>query len=337
MTYSQAVARANVLREALLDHGVRKVSIELVQGRGSGGWSDTRFVGTLGHHIVSRRSQGLTPFLNLVKKGRSDLPGPICNGYGGFDEVARIICMGWANHPGMGGPVTVESGVIPQNNGRPYLFGWEFEGGLSASDWPDSMHDFMARCLAGTLDFIGHEQGRTITEKSHHEHKTWAPGRKSDRLGYTLSTARSRIATVLSQPKEEDMALLPMRKGDGTGSRESKKSDVAWVQRMLNRAYGAGLTTDGNYGPKTSAAIAKYLPDPNVNGDTFTGNRMGRLMDDFIRATATGQQGPKGDPGPRGPAGPQGPKGDPGPRGPKGDPGDPFAGTVEIVGTLRKG
>lgn len=331
MTYSQALVRAKSLKEAMLDHGVERVSIELVEGRGGAGWNADTHIATMAHHIVSRRSQGLTPFLNLCKKGRADLPGPLCNVYGGFDRVARIICMGWANHSGKGGPVTVEKGVIPQNNGRAYFLGTEFEGGLDPDDWRDEDHEFQARVLAAQLDWLG------VTEKSHHEHKTWAPGRKSDRLGYTLSTARSRIATVLSQPKEEDMALLPMRKGDGTGSRESKKSDVAWVQRMLNRAYGAGLTTDGNYGPKTSAAIAKYLPDPNVNGDTFTGNRMGRLMDDFVRATATGQQGPKGDPGPRGPAGPQGPKGDAGPRGPKGDPGDPFAGTVEIVGTLRKG
>jgi hypothetical protein len=103
---TEALAHADRLRESLLDHGVKKVSIELVQGRPGGpndAWWTTTFVGSLGHHIVSRRSQGLTPFLWLVKQGRADLPGPICNGYGGFDEVARIICMGWANHPGRGG------------------------------------------------------------------------------------------------------------------------------------------------------------------------------------------------------------------------------------------
>lgn len=158
MSQTEAIARARDLKASLLDHGVRQVSIELVRGRPAGpngGWWDERFVGTLGHHIVSRRSQGQTPFLWLVKAGRSDLPGPICNGYGGFDEIARIITMGWANHPGRGGPVTVELGTIPQNNGRPYLFGWEFEGGIDPDDWPDSMRTFMGRCHAGTLDWIG--------------------------------------------------------------------------------------------------------------------------------------------------------------------------------------
>lgn len=194
MSRTEAVARARTLREALLDHGVGTVSIELVVGRPggpNGGWWDGRFVATLGHHIVSRRSQGLTPFLSLVKDGRSDLPGPICNGYGGFDRVARIVCMGWANHPGQGGPVTVQQGTIPANNARPYLFGWEFEGGIEASDWPESMREFMGACHAGTLAWLG------VTEASHLEHKSWAPARKVDRLGYTLAAARAEAARNL--------------------------------------------------------------------------------------------------------------------------------------------
>jgi hypothetical protein len=187
VTRAQALTAADELRHHLLDAGVRAVSIELVEGRSGSGWYDDRFVGTMGHHIVSRRSQGLTPGLNLVKVGRTDLPGPLCNGYGGFDEIARIICMGWANHPGAGGPYTVPSGTIPANNGRPYLFGWEHEGGISEADWTPSFREFMGRCHAGTLTWLG------LDEQSHIEHKTWAPTRKVDRLNYTLGGARAEI------------------------------------------------------------------------------------------------------------------------------------------------
>ncbi|MCI0679657.1 MAG: hypothetical protein L0Z63_11540 [Actinobacteria bacterium] len=202
MSQELAISRAQELRAALLDHGVKAVSIELQPGRGgtpNNGWYDTRFVANMGHHIVSYRSQGLTPGLALVKKGRTDVPGPLCNGYGGFDEVARIICLGWANHPGAGGPYTVPSGVIPANNGRPYIFGWEHEGGILESDWGDSFRIFMGRCHAATLDWLG------LDERSHLEHKTWAtpPGRKIDRLGYTLEGARAEV--VANQTKEDDM------------------------------------------------------------------------------------------------------------------------------------
>lgn len=204
MTYQQAIADAAHLRQSLLDHGVKAVSIELVEGRGGQGWSTRSHVGTMGHHIVSRRSQGDTPGLHLVKVGRADLPGPLCNGYGGFDEVARIVCMGYANHPGRGGPYTVPAGTIPTNNGRPYFFGWEMEGGQVLADWTDSYRLFMARCFAGTLDWLGQPA------EAHIEHKTWAPTRKVDRLGYTLERARQEIleASDMAQFDEVTAARL---------------------------------------------------------------------------------------------------------------------------------
>jgi len=272
MSQSEAVARARQLREALLDYGVKKVSIELVKGRGSGGWSDTRFVGTLGHHIVSRRSQGNTPFLNLVKVGRSDLPGPLANGYGGFDEVARIICMGWANHPGAGGPITVEAGTIPRNNGRPYLFGWEFEGGIDPKDWPESFRVFMARCLAGTLAWLGR------TERSHADHKDWAPTRKVDRLGYTLSVARNEIANVLNETRRPTM-YLPLKRSEAT----LRKSDVAAIAYLLNAAYGTKLPGDGTWPTEMTNVLKTRLGE---DGTFVTGKMYARLLVDVAKAQA---------------------------------------------------
>jgi hypothetical protein len=281
MSKTEALARANVLRTSLLDHGVKAVSIELVEGRGGSGWSDDHFIGSLGHHIVSRRSMGLTPGLKLVKVGRSDLPGPLCNGYGGFDEVARIICMGWANHPGLGGPLTLERGTIPVNNGRPYLFGWEHEGGIVESDWDfngGSFRVFMGRCHAGTLDWISSERNYSLTENSHAEHKTWAPTRKVDRLGYTLAEARDELKPYLGDNMPSE-GYLPLHLNDGTANqRPHKASDVAWMQARLNRAFGTALRTDGNYGLATAAVIAQHLPDANADGSgtpgrAFTGNR----------------------------------------------------------------
>lgn len=215
MTQVQAVTAAQELRGFLLKRGVKTVSIELVEGRGGSGWLRGTHVASQGHHTVSRRSNGLTPCLKLVKVGRPDVAGPLCNGYGGFDEVARIICMGWANHPGEGGPYKVEAGTIPRNNGRPYLFGWEFEGGLDLADFTPSYRGFMAACLAGTLDYLGR------TQASHLEHKTWAPGRKIDRLGYSLDKARQEI-----MDKGDEMA--PLRKlGDNA-------NDVNLWKRALN-------------------------------------------------------------------------------------------------------
>jgi hypothetical protein len=210
-TPTGALTAARNLAEALQDYGV-KVSIELMPGASSSGYGPRSFVRNLSHHTVSRPSNGLTPCLSLVKNGRSDLSGPLCNGYGGYDRVARIITLGYANHPGLGGPWSVPGwGTVPQDNGRPYIFGWEFEGGYSDS-WVGSlgeaMHDFMARCNAATLDWLttlpGNE-GPPAPILCQGEHKTWAPGRKIDRYGYTTASGQALTAKArASKTSEED-------------------------------------------------------------------------------------------------------------------------------------
>lgn len=83
---------------------------------------------------------------------------------------------------------------------------------------------------------------------------------------------------------EDDMPLFPLAHGDGIGDREAKRSDVAYIQAKLNRAFNAGLTTDGRYGDATAAAVARFLPDENEpTGRVFFGNR----GDDLDWALAT--------------------------------------------------
>jgi hypothetical protein len=207
-TRASAVAEAQQLKRCLLKAGVPQVSIEVIPGRPSpyGTWNAQFVMSDFAHHTVSRYNpSNKTPVLGLIKRGRSDLPGPLANGYGGFDLIARIITLGYANHPGFGGPMVVPSGVrkpltytIPKDSARRYAFGWEFEGGLAASDWyriytnkatgkKMSFHEFMARCLNGTQDMYDLPLG------AHAEHKTWAPTRKVDRMGYTKSSAIARM------------------------------------------------------------------------------------------------------------------------------------------------
>lgn len=214
------LSAASELRTALLDNGVPKVSIEL-RSDAQGLYRVNRFVRNLSHHIVSTRRAGLTPGLSLVKLGRSDLSGPLCNGYGGFDLCARIITLGYANHPGLGGPWSVPGwGTVPRDNGRPYIFGWEFEGGLYTEDWPEEMHVFMAQCNAGTLEWLSSLPGNPSSLaplECQGEHKTWAPGRKVDRLNYTTQSGRLRVAAVRAdktEPPQEEGWLMGLSDKD---------------------------------------------------------------------------------------------------------------------------
>lgn len=201
------LARAQGLKAALLAAGVPQVSIELMAGRPSPDvWGGCHPRTNFAHHIVSRYSAAgsLTPLLSLIKLGRTDLPGPLANGYGGWDLCARIITCGYANHPGTGGPIAVGGFVIPADSARPHAWGWEFEGGLVEADWDRvltnpatgkrmTMREFMGRCGAGLQNF------HKLARDAHLEHSTWTDatartrGRKNDRLNYTRARGVAEI------------------------------------------------------------------------------------------------------------------------------------------------
>lgn len=192
-----ALTKARALKRVMLSFGVPEVSIELSPGRpNSYGQYDALYVvSEMSHHTVSRYSpSSLTPVLWLCKNGRSDLPGPLCNGYGGWDLCYRIITFGYANHSGYGGPFTVpaltaKSFTIPKDSARRYAWGTEWEGGIAESDWSKlltnprnskkmTMREFMGRSNAALEEF------HKIHEYAHLEHSTWT-SRKVDRLNYT--------------------------------------------------------------------------------------------------------------------------------------------------------
>ena len=174
----------------------------------------------------------------------------------GYDLVYRIITMAWANHPGLGGPITLAGNTIPKNDGRPRFWGTEFEGGLE--EWSPEMHEAMARANRGILDWLA----RPI--ETHVEHKTWAPTRKIDRLGYTADLGRQRIAAVTGgefTPPPPPAPSNPWAGADpnaefAPGSRVLRLyragSDVKYVQAKV------GVETDGFFGPGTTAAVKAW-------------------------------------------------------------------------------
>lgn len=176
MSQASALAEARELKVAMSDYGV-KCSIELQIGRTWSGddWYSSKFL-RMHHHTVSRPSSGKTPCLYICKHGRPDVPGPLCNGYGGYDQIYRIITMGLANHPGLGGPITIDGVTVPKNSARISTWGTEWEGGIET--WPEYMLEFMGRADNALADWMG----RPVTSQM--EHKTWAPDRKIDRLNF---------------------------------------------------------------------------------------------------------------------------------------------------------
>lgn len=202
MTQATALKKAQDLKAMLLSYGVPEVSIELHQGRPvtfqSDRWDSLSIVTEFSHHTVSSyRASNLTPVLALCKSGRSDVPGPLCNGYGGWDLTYRIITFGYANHPGAGGPIVVNNFRIPQDSARRYAWGTEWEGGITEADWDKvltnprnkkkmTMREFMGRANAAIQDYFN------VPTDAHLEHSTWTT-RKVDRLNYTRAEGIAEI------------------------------------------------------------------------------------------------------------------------------------------------
>lgn len=288
----EAVHRAQILRGMLLKHGVPEVSIELQIGRPSAGddWNACRPLAVFSHHIASKPTQeNPTPGLALVKLGRSDLSGPLCNGTAGVDLVYRIICMGLANHPGFGGPLTVRGPLgtftIPKDVARPFAWGTEYEGGFDDATWDKeyenrrtgrrmTFREFMARANAGLVEGIWAINGRGKRPSAamdlsgyHAEHKTWAPDRKPDRLGYTTERGIDEIRKINNLKPLPHVNLANMQKA-AQGQISRPLPGVKRVQTALNALYGLGIGSDGTWEVDTTTGYKHHQTEVG-NGTEF--------------------------------------------------------------------
>lgn len=254
-SYREAKSAAEHLKACIERRGV-KVSIEL-QLDVNDSWQVAKKLGVISHHTASYARQGRTPCLALVKRGRSDVPGPLANGYGGRDLVYRIITVGKANHAGRGGPLKL-AGRIPANYGNSLTWGTEYEGGYE--DWPSDMREFMARSNAGILDHFG------WTADAHAEHSTWAPTRKIDRIHYTLESGRREIITLgrapAPKPAPKPKQANPWAgKNPGAkytpGSRTVRLYDAGTDVRFIQERIGVS-PADGYFGPQSAAKLREY-------------------------------------------------------------------------------
>jgi hypothetical protein len=83
----------------------RGVTVEFIPGwesRGNGQSAD--YVGGIIHHTATRSSDANPfPTRDILIKGRSDLPGPLCNWAGSWNGVLWVVAAHPANHAGASG------------------------------------------------------------------------------------------------------------------------------------------------------------------------------------------------------------------------------------------
>lgn len=208
------------------------------------------------------------------------------------DGTVWLIAGGACNFssgPGSGTVLTeIRQGIVPTQNardrdlsdddypdgdnwtdGNPWFFNFENDHLGKGSKIPEVQHDAIVAATSVVLDHY------ELTATNVLSHAEWTR-RKIDPFWNRDRRCIDTIRTAIG----EDV-FLPIKEGDGIGARENKKSDVAAIQALMNRAYDVGLTEDGRYDADMVAAVKKHTK--SSNGRSFYGS----LFDDLIWDVAT--------------------------------------------------
>jgi len=209
-------------------------------------------LGHVVHHTAGApESAGYkTPSLAICINGRSDLPGPLCNWYLGFDNVCYVVASGRANHAGR-----PDGGNCRGMTGNTTAWGVECE---HPGTFPLAANrvEILARGVAAVIKGTC-EQNQVVS------HSEWAPSRKIDiATNFDNNAFRTQVGTFLAgktpgkdgNPMEELPAWFwpwinwyvntsrdPAKRPKGT---PQSIPDWAWQaqKEILGVAQGHGMT-----------------------------------------------------------------------------------------------
>jgi hypothetical protein len=111
--------------------------------------------------------------------------------------------MGEANHPGLGGPITIDGVSIPKNSARKPTWGTEWEGGFQSWEEIDRLGPDMLQFMGRADNALAEWSRRPLTSQM--EHKTWAPDRKVDRKDFDAERRRGIALTKKWHDQGDDM------------------------------------------------------------------------------------------------------------------------------------
>lgn len=156
------------LPKVLHDYGLKVEAVTGWQTRGHGEMGKVK--GVLCHHTAGSL-KGNAPSLNIVTKGRPDLPGPLSQLLLGRDGTYYVVAAGLSYHAGRGSYKGIKSG-------NSNFVGIEAENTGLANDnpWPEVQMAAYAKGVAAILQHIGADQSMCIG----HLEYALPTGRKSD-------------------------------------------------------------------------------------------------------------------------------------------------------------
>lgn len=148
----------------LRDAGLNVVEVDGWFGRGrplSTGSFDP--VGVLCHHTATAKTSTDKAVIDLLMRGRSDLPGPLCHLGLGRDGTVYVIASGRANHGG----AAKASGTVAAGDGNALYIGIEAFNDGKGEPWPAVQYDAYVRLAAAlSVEVTGNS---SLTVRGHKE------------------------------------------------------------------------------------------------------------------------------------------------------------------------
>ncbi|HJQ32728.1 MAG TPA: N-acetylmuramoyl-L-alanine amidase [Pyrinomonadaceae bacterium] len=233
------------------------------RGRGDVG----RIFGVVCHHTAGPRN-GNMPSLNVLIKGRSDLPGPLAQLGLGRDGTYYIIAAGRANHAGRG----VWRGV---ENGNSNFIGIEAENAGVNDPWPDIQLDAYHRGVAAILKRVGQSSDFCAGHKEY----ALPHGRKDDPHPIDMNQFRTSVASIMSGqgPAPRIVPGVEPAAAGGQGRPTLRRGMTGDLTRQVQGKVG--VKVDGNFGPKTEAAVRAFQRAHNLVPDGIVGPKTWRTLD----------------------------------------------------------
>lgn len=255
------------LADVLKSAGLKVAPVDGWASRGRGDVG--QIMGVLLHHTAGPKT-GNMPSLNILINGRSDLPGPLAQLGLGRDGTYYIIAAGKCNHAGQGN----WKGVTAGNTN---FIGIEAENTGLANDspWPEAQMDAYHRGAAAILKHIG----RGAEFCAGHKEYALPKGRKSD-PNFDMNVFRSSVAAIINGTTPAPVLIpsveppQPLAQGRPTLRRGATGELVRQVQAKV------GVAVDGNFGPKTEAAVRVFQGAHDLVPDGIVGPMTWKALDD---------------------------------------------------------
>jgi peptidoglycan hydrolase-like protein with peptidoglycan-binding domain len=254
------------LPQVLKDAGLKVALCPGWEDRGHGDMGPV--LGVLCHHTATPGKHGNMPTLNTLINGRPDLLGPLSQLGLGRDGTYYVVAAGKCYHAGAGS----WEGITTGNTN---FIGIEAENTGLKDDfpWPAIQIDAYQRGVAAILKHIG----KGVEFCAAHKEYALPKGRKDD-PDFDMVAFRAAVANILNGTTPAPL-LIPVVAPNNPARptlRRGIANDPALVKIVQTKV---GVAADGNFGPKTEAAIRAFQSAHGAVPDGIVGPKTWAMID----------------------------------------------------------